>query len=589
MPKLLRKSILKKVFKTELNEERTYFALTLMTGVISGLIAVGFHKITQTLSEFIGSTDVFTLKTTALAGLAIFISGYLTTRYFPSTEGSGVPGVKVALAVFNGKITLFNVIAKFVTSTLTLSSGISLGREGPTVAITAGIGSILGHYFNLTKKRLKGLVAVGATGGIAAAFNTPIAAVVFTLEEVVGDLNAKLLGSIVISSVIASVTAGILHGNHPTFTVMTYTFNDPRELFFYLIVGLVAAVVGPLWVKSVMTLRQSNMKIFKGHKLTIIMITFLAMAALSLLSNKVLGSGHETVNDILLSRLTDWRFLLTLFVLKFFATTICYASGVSGGLFMPCLFIGATLGALVGCASEFISPDITSQVGAYALVGMGAFFAAVIRAPFTSIIMIFELTRDYAIVLPLMIANITAYVIAGKIHEGSIYENISEQDGIHLPTRDDDELLESLHVEDAMIKDVQTFNADLDVKSALNMAKNTDISGYPVMQNGRIYGVASISDIGTAYVKELGDKHLRDICTKRVIKIYPDQSLLVAFHRLKKHQISRLLVVSRLDDKHLVGIITAEDIVNKFGYHVQEDSKEDLAGQYEEEFARLKS
>jgi CIC family chloride channel protein len=273
-----------------------------------------------------------------------------------------------------------------------------------------------------------------------------------------------------------------------------------------------------------------------------------------------------------------------LFSLKFFATTISYGSGASGGLFMPTLFMGAMLGGLIGALAEKLFPGIgAASTGAYALVGMGAFFAAVIRAPFTSIIMIFEMTRDYKIILPVMIANIVAYAISSRFHEGSIYENISEQDGVHLPTREDNEVLESLLVEDAMITTPITLNANLTVKEAVKKIRDTEISGYPVLKNGVLIGMVSTSDVGSHYARRNGDFTIEKICTKKLIKIYPDQSLLVAFHKLQKHQISRLTVVSRINDKRLVGIITPEDIVNKFGFHIQEESKKDLIGNYEKE------
>jgi len=249
---------------------------------------------------------------------------------------------------------------------------------------------------------------------------------------------------------------------------------------------------------------------------------------------------------------------------------------MSGGLFMPTLFMGATMGSIIGVVCAKFFPEITTVSGAYALVGMGAFFAAVIRAPFTSILMVFELTRDYNIILPLMIANITSYVISGKFGSKSVYELISEQDGIHLPSHEDNEILESLNVEDAMISDVLSFSSTLSLSEAYKSLKNTTISGFPILKNGRLLGMIAKSNMSAAIGRKEGSKKIEHLCEKKVIKIYPDQSLLVAFHRLKRFQISRLPVVSRLDDKRIVGIITAQDIVKKFGYELNEPSKEHL-------------
>jgi len=567
--------LVRKLLQTEASEERTYFALTLVTGVSAGLIAVALNKSIYFFTDVFGTNTSFGLKALILGGIAALISGYVTTRKFPSTGGSGIPGVRVAIAVFNGKITFLSSIAKFFVSVLSLSAGFSLGQEGPTVASTAGVGSVLGSFFHMPKKRVKSLVAIGSAGGIAAAFGTPIAAVVFTLEEIVGDLNAKMLGSIVISSVVASVTAQSLQGDSGHFfTSFNYKLNDSRELLFYLVVGFICAIMGPLWVKSVLSYRQLSIKHLKGHKLTLIMLTFLMMAAISQFEPKVLGIGHGTIEEALLSLFMDWKILLWLFVFKFIATTICYGSGISGGLFMPTLLMGAMLGGCIGSISSILFPGFALNTGAFALIGMGAFFAAVIRSPFTSIIMVFELTRDYNIILPLMVSNIVAYAIASKIHHGSIFENISEQDGIHLPTRDDNDLMESLTVEEAMINEPITLSAQLPIKDAMAKVQKIEASGFPVLKNGLLIGMVSTADVGSAYAKrKKGQRTVEDISTKNVIKIYPDQSLLVAFHKLKQYQISRLAVVSRINDKRLVGIITAEDIVRKFGYHLVEETK----------------
>lgn len=568
----LRISLLKNLFQTDTSEEKTFFALTLITGILSACTAVGLYKLIYFLTDTFGTNRQFTLQAFIYGLIATVISGYLTTRKFPTTAGSGIPGVKVALSVFHGKLPFKNTIAKFVTSVLSLSSGFSLGREGPTVAIAAGIGSFFGDYFHLTKKRVRALVAVGSAGGIAAAFATPMAAVVFTLEEVVGDLNEKMLGSIVISSVVASVVGQYLMGNRNSyFTELHYTLNDPRELLMYLCVGIMAALVGTLWVKSVLKYRALSIKIFKGHKLTIITLTFFAIVGFSFINPAVLGSGHGTIEEALLSLILDWKVLLSLLILKFIATTMSYGSGISGGLFMPTLLMGAILGALVGTAFKIFFPEIAANSGAFAIVGMGAFFATVIRAPFTSIIMVFELTRDYNIILPLMISNIVSYLLASRIHQGSIYENISEQDGIHLPKREDNEILESMNVEDAMTKDVITLGSKLSIKDAMAKIKNSNITGYPVLENGLLIGLVSVNDIASAYAKrKKGQSTLADICRRKIIKVYPDQSLFVALHLMNRFSVSRLPVVSRLNDKVLSGIITPQDIVKKFGYQLSQ-------------------
>lgn len=568
----LKQRILSIFLKNKHNEERTFLALSILTGVICGFVTVSLDFIIHYITDFIGTNKTFTPKAFALGGILIFVSGWLTTRKFPSTAGSGIPSIKIALAVHHGKISLKDTIAKFFTTILSLSSGISLGKEGPVVTICSGIGSFFGQSFHLSKKRVKALLAVGSAGGIAAAFNTPISAVIFTMEEIVGDLNTKSLGPIVIGAVVAAITGHVLLGERAIFSQVFYKLTDPKELIFYVIIGLVAAITGPTWVLSTLKLRKFSRQVLKNHRLTMILMAFFIIGLLSYVHPGVLGGGHLVLEKALSSKILDWKVIGMLFLLKFFATSLCYSSGPSGGLFMPTLFVGASMGSFIGALSHQFFPEIaTTNIGAYALVGMGAYFVAVIRAPFTSILMVFELTRDYHIILPLMVANVIAYMLSDKISKGSIYERISEQDGIHLPTKEDEEILESVTVEDAYQKDVLSLKQSDTIGQAYIKLKGNPISGFPVLKNNRLYGVIAKSDIIAEMVRKNHQKLIKDVCEKKIIKIYPDQSLMVAFHRLKRFQISRLPVVSRLDDRQLIGIITASDIVDHFGHKLAEE------------------
>lgn len=588
MSHILRFQILRKLFHTDVTEERTFFFLTLLVGFIGGATAAFFKLMILYASHWIRQEGPITMNGFFYGLTAIFISGFLTTRFFPNTAGSGIPRVKIALAVLNGKIPFSETIGKILTSLFSLISGVSAGREGPTVSIASGVASSIGAFLHLSKKRIKALVSVGGAGGLAAAFNTPIAGVVFTLEEVVGDLNTKMLGSMIISSVVAVITANIIQGNIPTFIVPQYKIGDPKELIIYLIIGLAAGIGGVLWVKSVLKLRSINHRIFHNHKFTIIITSYMLVIALSLIDYRILGDGHHVTNDILLSHFTSWELLGLLFFLKFLATTITYASGVSGGLFMPTLTMGASLGGAIGVLGiHFLEPQLGS-IGAFAIVGMGAFFVSVIRVPFTAIIMIFEMTHDYKIILPLMIANVSAYFIANIFQKGSVYEALSEQDGVHLPTREDNDVLESLVVEDAMVKEPFTLNASLTTRDVFRQLNGKfEYTGFPVMKNGNLFGMVSLSDMARSHAKNHGDVTIESIATRNIISVYPDCSLFVAFHKLKQHNISRLAVVSRLNDKRLLGLITAEDIVSRFGFHIHEEKKnfkiEDIESKDEEE------
>lgn len=565
----------RKVNRVNVDQETLFLALTLIVGVGAAIIATFMFEMIEWLTALGGTLEKPTVQSAATGLSFILVSGYITTRLSPDSSGSGIPQTKIALVARHGTVKLKDWGLKLLASVMSLSSGVALGREGPTVAVTAGFGSTVGRLFSMNKQYVKSLVAVGSAGGLAAAFNTPIAAVTFTLEEVVGNLNAKALGPIVISSVAAAVTAKVLHGGETVFSGIHYTFQDPMELWFYWVTGLLAALAGPVWVKLILNMRKTSKKVFKGHKLSIILCVFSLLYLCAYFFPQVLGSGHDLIHQALLSELHNWKFVVLLFAIKFFFISLCFSAGISGGLFMPTLFLGAMIGTTVGFLAHAVYPA-ANPTGAFALVGMGAFFASVIRAPFTSILIIFEMTQDYKIILPLMIANISAFMFSKKLMPGSIYEQISDQDGVHLPDKEDYETLEKLTVEEAMVKDVKTLAADMTVREALKEVNHSEISGYPVMKGAQLFGVVSTNQIGAAYANYKGECLLADICSKEIIYIHPDQSLMVAFHLLNTHKVSRLIVTSRINDKKLLGILTAEDIVNRFGFHIQEESKADV-------------
>lgn len=280
----------RKVNLINIDQETLFFALTLVVGVGSAVIATFIFEATEYLSALAKTNEPPTWSSFFSAFSFILVSGYITTRLSPESAGSGIPQTKIALVAHHGKIRLADWGLKLLASVTSLSSGITLGREGPTVAVTSGLGSTIGRLFSLKNQYVKSLVAVGSAGGLAAAFNTPIAAVTFTLEEVVGNLNAKALGPIVISSVAAAVTAKVLYGGESVFSGVKYVFEDPHELWFYLITGLIAALIGPLWVKLILQLRKMNKSVFKHHRLSIIIVAFLSVYACATIFPHVLGN-----------------------------------------------------------------------------------------------------------------------------------------------------------------------------------------------------------------------------------------------------------------------------------------------------------
>ena len=359
--------------------------------------------------------------------------GYLLYRYFPDARGSGVPQTKAALYARGGRITMRTVIGKFFCTSATLASGIPLGREGPSVQVGAGIASVIGRHLGLRPEKVKALLPVGAAAAIAAAFNTPLAAVLFALEEIVGDLHAPVLGSVVLASATSWMVLRLLLGNNPLFKVPQYQLVNPLEFGVYAVLGVAGGLVSVSFTKLLLGMRARFLRFPKKTIWFQPVAGGFLVGLMGLFVPQVLGVGYGYVGDVLNGRMA-LNLMVLLLVLKLITVTTSYASGNAGGIFGPALFIGAMLGGTVGTVAHHFLPAYTATAGAYALVGMGAVFAGIVRAPMTSVLMIFEMTQDYAVIVPLMIANLVSLFIASRLQPEPIYEALAVQDGIHLPS-----------------------------------------------------------------------------------------------------------------------------------------------------------
>ena len=350
------------------------------------------------------------------------------------------------------------MLGKFSLCSLTLASGIALGREGPSVQVSCGIASVLGRRLGLSQRSVRALVPIGAAAALAAAFNTPIAAVLFTLEEVMGDMHAPVLGSIVLSSATSWMVLHLLLGDNPLFHVPAYQLVHPVEFVFYAALGVVGGLVSVAFVKLLLWQRKHFLRMPQSTVPFQPVVGGLLIGLFGWFVPQAMGVGYGFVDEALNGKMV-LAVMALLVCLKVVGTATCYASGNAGGIFGPSLFMGAMMGGAFGGVAHMLLPDYTASVGAYALVGMGAAFAGIIRTPLTSVIMIFEITRDYTIIVPLMIANLIAYFISSRLQEEPIYEALLHQDGIHLPggarTR-----------EEPLITVGQAFRRDVDVLSA---------------------------------------------------------------------------------------------------------------------------
>src|ERR1700682_2872421 len=414
-------------------EEQVFLVLTLFIGALVGMVVVAFILLTERFGArlYPAGGAAWRRLFVPVAGSAVM--GYLLYRFFPDARGSGVPQTKAALYARGGRISLGTVFGKFFCTSATLASGIPLGREGPAVQVGAGIASVLGRKLGLRPEKVKALIPVGAAAAVAAAFNTPLAAVLFSLEEVVGDLHAPVLGSVVLASATSWAMLRLLLGNEPLFQVPQYQLVNPWELVIYAILGIAGGVISAAFTQLLLRSRAWFLSRPRRTVWFQPVAGGLLVGVMGWFLPEVLGVGYKYVGDALNGSLT-LKLMTLLLVMKLIASGISYGSGNAGGIFGPALFLGAMLGGALGSAARYFFPGATAEPGAYALVGMGAAFAGVIRAPMTSVVMIFETTRDYAVIVPLMISNLVSYFIASRIQPKPVYEVIAEQDGIHLPT-----------------------------------------------------------------------------------------------------------------------------------------------------------
>ncbi len=414
-------------------EHQVFLVLTIVVGVIAGLSAVLFTlAIEQTSRLFFGLSPT-AARLFLVPVLVSIATGALLAKVFPDVRGSGVPQTEAAYHLADGVIPARVPFGKFLMGVLCIGSGHSMGREGPSVQIGAGFASTIGRWLNLPPARVRDLVPVGAAGALAAAFNTPVAAVLFALEEIIGDLNAPLLGSTVVASVASVIVERSILGNQPLFRVPTYRLVHPAELLAYALLGIIGGGISLLFCKGLLGLRRLFTRLPRATRIFQPAIGGLVIGIVLIYFPPIMGVGYEYVDQALNGELL-LRAMVSLCLLKLFATVVSYSSGNAGGIFAPSLYIGAMAGGALGVLVHAYAPFPTADPGAYALVGMGTLFAGIIRAPMTSVFMIFEITQDYQILVPLMLANMLSLAISQHFQPTPVYHALLAQDGIHLPS-----------------------------------------------------------------------------------------------------------------------------------------------------------
>lgn len=550
--------------KLQQREDQVFLVLALVIGALTGLAVVAFILLTEragTRLYPVGSAPARRLLLPIIGSLVI---GYLLFRYFPNARGSGVPQTKAALFARSGRISLRTVVGKFFCTSATLASGIPLGREGPSVQVGAGIASVLGRRLGLRAEKVQALLPVGAAAAIAAAFNTPLAAVLFSLEEIVGDLHAPVLGSVVLASATSWMVLRLLLGNNPLFKVPQYQLVNPLEFFIYAVLGLTGGLISVAFTKLLLGMRAWFLRPPLNAKWFLPVAGGLTTGVMGLFVPQVLGVGYGYVGDVLNGNMA-LKLMLLLLALKFFAVTTSYASGNAGGIFGPALFLGAMLGGAVGTIAHHLLPGYTASAGAYALVGMGAAFAGIVRAPMTSVLMIFEMTQDYAVIVPLMIANLLSLYVSHRLQRQPIYDALAVQDGIHLPKSRERHGHTQRQVRRIMRTASQVFSSDTKVGDALGRARSAKSRTWLVTDPRGVVGVVSLALLEQS-ARESGGKRLEEILDPAMIPhVHADQGLEVALERMGTNHIDLLPVVSRADVRQLEGVVNLSDVLDSYG------------------------
>jgi CIC family chloride channel protein len=547
-------------------DERLFLVLAIFIGVISGLLVVCFRVAINWIQVLtLGSAprpgQLRLLFVPAGVGLVV---AALVQLVFPAARGSGINQTKAALYIYNGYISFRTVIGKFITSALSIGGGFSLGPEDPSLQIGAGVASMVSRRLNLSRERLRMFAPIGAAAGLAAAFNAPISAILFVVEEVIGRWSAAVLGSIVLAAISSVVVARWFWGPEPMFRIPVVTLRGPQELLAYAVLGVAGGIASLIFSKALSYSRPHLRRLPRWTWYIQPAVAGLIVGAIGYFgAPQVMGPGYNVIDQAMHGQFT-WKFLMALALLKIVATTISFSSGTPGGMFAPTLFIGAMLGASIGTFEKIFFPSFHVSVGSYALVGMGVLFAAFLRVPLTSVFMVLEVSGNYSIVLPVILANTIAYLVSRGLQPYPILETFTHQDGLDLPSMEEQREEMVLHLEDALRPvcfPVFPGNATLQEVSqqlgqadaAILLVKLHDGSWYSMNRN-EFTSLAAIQTPDTPLERALKPD--------RVPLLFPDLPLDSAIPYLSRWPV--LPIQNRASKGILEGVVSLDDVLGRY-------------------------
>ena len=551
-------------------EERFFLILSVFIGIFAGLAVVCFRYAIELCHIYLLRSEIAAspwrlILTPTLAGLVI---GVLVLHVFPLARGSGVNQTKAALYIFNGYIPFRTAIGKFITSSLAIGSGHSLGPEDPSLQIGAGLASALGRRLHLSRERMRLIAPVGAAAGLAAAFNAPISAVLFVIEEVIGRWSAGILGSIVLSAVSSVVVMRWFLGSQPLFRIPPVELIRPGELITYAALGVAGGLASVVFSSGIGFLRPRLKKMPRWTQYFQPALAGLAIGCIAVLgAPQVMGAGYEFIDQAIHNQFT-WEFLGILVVLKIVATICSFVTGTPGGMFAPTLFIGAMLGAFAAGLEHNLFPHLAISTGTYAMVGMGVLFAGFLRAPMTSVFMVLEVSGNYSIILPVIVANTFAYVISRALQPVPIFDMLTRQDGLDLPSMEEQREEDVLRVEDAMREPPNlVLDAEQTIRQAVQQLNGVEAENILVRRHRTGWNTVTSSELRTMLSEGNGELSVLSALPVREIPyLHPDHSLDVAMRYVYRWPV--VPVVSRADLGKLEGILSKEDVLK--GYQAVE-------------------